>query len=691
MKQYDTGDLRNLAVVGHGASGKTTLVEAMLVLGKEINRMGTIETGTTVSDYHPGEKERQISIHSTPLHMEWDQKKFNIIDAPGYSDFIGESISSLAVVDMAVVTIHAVNGIEVGTETMWSTATELGIPKVLVVNGLDREHTKFDDILKQAKERFGRTVFPMQLPVNSGPGFNQNIDVLRRELITYKTDGSGDYSEGDLPENLVSEVDVLHSELIEYVAESDDSLLEKYFEQGNLSEEEMRGGIHHAIQNQVFIPLFCVSAEQNIGVVRLCDFIAKYGASPDDRKTVKAINSKEDEIEVSLDGKDTVIQIFKTMAESHIGELSLFRVYSGSVKTGGDLFNTNRNSSERMGQLFILNGKNRTQIDHISAGDIGAVVKLKDTHTGNTLCSGERVKMPKLNLPNSNIHAAISSTTKGNEEKLAVGLSTLHEEDPTFIYRVDSEVRQTIISGQGELHLQVSTERLKRRFNLNIVLTKPNIPYRETITRKAESKYRHKKQSGGAGQFAEVWMRIEPKQRGEGVEFTNSLVGQNVDRVFIVSVEKGVNTACVNGIIAGCRVVDLKIDFYDGKMHPVDSKDIAFQTAGKNAFIDAFKNASPCLQEPIINIEVKVPEEYMGDIMGDISGKRGKILGMDSDGSFQLIKAQVPQAELYNYATTIRSLTGGRGIHSEEFSHYEKMPKDAEKKVISSKQKQEDE
>ncbi len=691
MKQYDTGDLRNLAVVGHGASGKTTLVEAMLVLGKEVNRMGTIETGTTVSDYHPGEKERQISIHSTPLHMEWDQKKFNIIDSPGYSDFIGESISSLAVVDMAVVTIHAVNGIEVGTETMWGNATELGIPKVLVVNGLDREHTKFDDILKQAKKRFGRNVFPMQLPVNAGPGFNQNIDVLRRELITFKTDGSGDYSEGDLPENLVSEVDALHSELIEYVAESDDSLLEKYFEQGNLSEEEMRGGIHDAIQNQVFIPLFCVSAEQNIGVARLCDFIAKYVASPDDRKTVKAINSKEDEIEVSLDGKDTVIQIFKTMAESHIGELSLFRVYSGSVKTGGDLFNTNRNSSERMGQLFILNGKNRTQIDHISAGDIGAVVKLKDTHTGNTLCSGDRVKMPKLNLPNSNIHAAISSTTKGDEEKLAIGLSTLHEEDPTFIYRVDSEIRQTIISGQGELHLQVSTERLKRRFNLSIELTKPNIPYRETITSKAESKYRHKKQSGGAGQFAEVWMRIEPKQRGEGIEFTNSLVGQNVDRVFIVSVEKGVKTACVNGIIAGCRVVDLKIDFYDGKMHPVDSKDIAFQTAGKNAFIDAFKNASPCLQEPIINIEVKVPEEYMGDIMGDISGKRGKILGMDSDGSFQLIKAQVPQAELYNYATTIRSLTGGRGIHSEEFSHYEKMPRDAEKKVIASKQKHEDE
>ena len=385
MKHYDTGELRNLAVVGHGAAGKTTLVEAMLALGKEINRMGTIETGTTVSDYHPGEKERQISIHSTPLHVEWDQKKFNIIDAPGYSDFIGESISSLAVVDMAVVLIHAVNGIEVGTESMWNNATELGIPKVLVINGLDRENTKFDNILNEAKERFGKNVFPMQLPVNAGPNFNRIIDVLRRELITYKNDGSGGYSEEGLPENLVSDVDSLHAELIEYVAESDDSLLEKYFEQGNLSEEEMRSGIHHAIQNQVFIPMFCISAEKNIGVARLCDFIAKYGASPDDRKIVKAINSKEDEIDVSLDGKDTVIQIFKTMAESHIGELSLFRVYSGTVKTGDDLYNTNRNSSERMGQLFILNGKNRTQIDRLSAGDIGAVVKLKDKSSDSFL------------------------------------------------------------------------------------------------------------------------------------------------------------------------------------------------------------------------------------------------------------------------------------------------------------------
>ena len=691
MKQFLASDIRNFAIVGHGASGKTCLAEAMLKIGGEINRLGTIEDGSTTSDYHPGEKSRQISIHSTPLHMEWMDKKFNMIDTPGYSDFIGEALGALSVVDMAVITIHAVNGVEVCTETMWNHASQLGIPKMLVVNGLDREHTKFDSILEQARKRFGNNVFPMQLPVNEGPGYNQNVDVLRTELISYQADGSGKMTEGELPEELKEKVKGLHEELIEYVAESDDTLLEKFFEQGSLSEEEMRNGIHRAIQDQTFIPLFCTSATSNIGVARVCDFISKYGSSPDDRKTVTAQDDKGNDVDVSLDGSETVLQIFKTMSESHVGELSLFRVYSGKVKTGKDYHNTNRNINERFGQMFILNGKNRTQVDQLSAGDIAGVVKLKDTHTGNTLCSGKHVTLPDLNLPNPNIHAAIKPSAKGDEEKLAVGLSTLHEEDPTFVYRVDSEVKQTIISGQGELHLTVTTERLKRRFGIDIALEEPKVPFRETITGNGSAKYRHKKQSGGAGQFAEVWMKIEPKQRGEGVEFTQSLVGQNVDRVFVPSVEKGVNTACSDGILAGCKVVDVKVDFYDGKMHPVDSKDIAFQTAGKHAFREAFLGAQPCLLEPIMDIEVKVPEEFMGDIMGDISGKRGKIMGMDADGSFQIIKAQVPQAELYHYATTVRSLTGGRGIHSESFSHYEKMPKEYENKVIQERKKQEDE
>ena len=691
MKQFQSSDIRNFAIVGHGTSGKTCLAEAMLKLGGETNRLGTIEDGSTTSDYHPGEKSRQISIHATPLHMEWMDKKFNLIDTPGYSDFIGEAIGSLSVVDLAVITIHAVNGVEVGTETMWNHATKLGIPKMLVVNGIDREHTRFDTILAQVRSRFGNNVFPMQLPVNEGPGYDQNVDVLRSKLISYQADGSGQMTEGELPDELQEKVKGLHEELIEYVAESDDTLLEKFFDEDGLSEEDMRNGIHRAIQDQTFIPLFCTSATSNVGVARVCDFISKYGSSPDDRKTITAHDQQGNDVEVSLDGSDTVLQIFKTVAESHVGELSLFRVYSGKVKTGQDYHNSDRYTNERFGQMFILNGKNRTQVDQLSAGDIAGVVKLKDTHTGNTLCSGKHVTLPPLDLPNPNIHAAIKSTAKGDEEKLAVGLATLHEEDPTFVYRVDSEVKQTIISGQGELHLTVTTERLKRRFGIDIHLEEPKVPFRETISANGEAKYRHKKQSGGAGQFAEVWMRIEPKQSGEGIDFTHSLVGQNVDRVFVPSVEKGVNTACSDGILAGCKVVDIKIDFYDGKMHPVDSKDIAFQTAGKHAFREAFLDAHPCLLEPIIDIEVKVPEDYMGDIMGSISGKRGKIMGVDADGSFQVIKAQVPQVELYHYSTTVRSLTGGRGIHSESFSHYEKMPKEFEQKVIKNRQTVEDE
>ncbi|RMF07502.1 MAG: elongation factor G, partial [Candidatus Neomarinimicrobiota bacterium] len=470
------------------------------------------------------------------------------------------------------------------------------------------------------------------------------------------------------------------------------SLLEKFFDQGSLTEEEMRAGLHAAFQNQSFIPVFCTAAEGNIGVTRLMDFLAKYGSSPVDRSTItgKDVNSGEEKT-ISLGGQEAVLQVFKTISEAHVGELSFFRVYSGSVKTGDDLYNCNRGNTERFGQMFVLNGKTRTSVDKLNAGDMGAVVKLKDTHTGNTLTDPKfKVLLPETDYPKPNIHTAIKPKSKGDEEKISLGLATLHEEDPTFVFRVDPELKQTIVSGQGEIHLKSTIERLKRRFNVEVEQTEPKIPYRETIRAKGEAKYRHKKQSGGAGQFAEVWMRIEPKKRGEGIEFTDSLHGQNVDRVFVPSVEKGVMAAVNEGILAGYRVVDVKVDFYDGKQHPVDSKDIAFQTAGKHAFRECFLNAQPCLLEPIMNVEVRVPEEYMGDIMGDISGRRGKIMGMDTEGNTQVIKAQIPQAEMYNYATTLRSLTGGRGLHSEEFSHYELLPKELEKKVIEASKKDEE-
>ncbi len=682
MKDYQAANIRNFSIVGHGGCGKTILSEAILANGKIINRIGSVEAGNTVSDYHPGEKSRQISIHSTPLFVEWDDNKFNFIDAPGYLDFIGEALGSLSVSDMAMIVVHAVSGIEVGTEQVWDHATKFGIPKMLVVNGLDREHTKFDEILSATKERFGKNVFPMQLPINSGPGFNQILDVLRKEIITYQTDGSGNYSEAPADGDWEIKASELHEELIEYVAESDDSLLETFFEKGGLSEEEMRGGFHSAVQNQTLIPLFCCSAQTNVGVPRIMDFISKYGSSPEDRGSIAVLDDRGKEAEISLNDAETVVQVFKTISEAHVGDLSFFRVYSGKVTAGSDLYNSSKGHNERIGQLSILNGKERTSVQQLNAGDMGAVVKLKNTHTSDTLCSSsKKVSLPKTQYPNPNIHAAVELHSKGDEEKLAMGLAALHEEDPTFVYRVDSEVRQTIISGQGELHLKISMDRLQRRFNIQVDQIPPKIPYRETIHGKGESKYRHKKQSGGAGQFAEVWMRIEPKSRGEGFEFTESLHGQNVDRVFVPSVEKGVRSVLEEGILAGCHVVDVKVDFYDGKQHPVDSKDIAFQTAGKHAFKEAFLNSKPGLLEPICKVQVKMPEEHMGDVMGDISGRRGKVMGMETDGKFQIVNAQIPQAELYNYANTIRSLTGGRGLHTEEFSHYENMPKDLEKRV----------
>ena len=684
MKNHPPAEIRNFAIVGHASCGKTMLAEAMLRCAGVISRLGKIADGSTVSDYHVSEKQRQISVSASLLHLEWAGKKFNLIDTPGYLDFISEGLGALRVGDFALVVIDAHHGLGVGTDRVWNYASGYGLPKMIVVNGVDKENGSFDAVLKTAQEHFGRHVFPLSVPVNAGPDFNRTLDVLRNEVVTYATDGSGKYTEEPATGELGERVKQLHNELIEHIAESDDGLMNKYFEQGGLSEEEFRAGIHSAVQKELFIPLFCASAENNIGVARLMDFIAKYGSSPMDRKNVPAVDANSNATEVKLDGTETVAYIFKTMSEAHFGELSFFRVYSGEVRSGTDLFNSDRKITERVGQIFLLNGQNRENIPALGAGDIGAVVKLKDTHTGNTLCSPKNpLTLAKVIYPKPNIHAALIPKVKGEEEKIATGLSTLHEEDPTFLYIVDGELHQTILSAQGELHLEVIADRLRRRHNVHVDLEAPRVKYRETIKGKGESKYRHKKQTGGAGQFAEVWMRIEPQPRDTGVEFTQSLVGQNVDRNFVPSVEKGVAQVCTEGVLAGCRVTDVKIDFYDGKMHPVDSKDIAFQIAGYFAFKEAFTAAKPLLLEPIETVEIQVPEAFMGKVMGDLSSRRGKILGIEVEGAFQVIKASVPTAELYHYSSTLRSLTGGAGVHTEAFSHYEEMPRDAAEKVIA--------
>ena len=691
MKNYTHSNLRNIALVGHASSGKTMLGECMLACSGNINRLGSVTEGTTMSDYHKEEQERQFSIHTSLLHAEWLDSRFNIIDTPGYLDFIAESRAALKVSDLAVVVLHATHGIEIGTSKVWYFAEEFDLAKVVVVNGIDVENAQYEPILENLKTTFGARFFPINIPTNPGPGYSEMLDIIRKAKLTYKTDGSGKYDETKATGEESEQVDQLHTELIELVAESDDTLLEKFFDEG-ITENELRGGLHKAFQSRTFIPVFFTSSETNVGVARLMDFISKYASSPDDHMETVAQNADGEEVIISLDDNEAAAFVFKTINESHIGELSFVKVLSSTLKSGEDIVNANTDEPQRLSQMFIINGKNRDKVEQLNAGEIGALVKLKNTHTGNTLTSPKRkVTIPPIEYPNPSIHEALKPKNKGDEDKIAIGLAALHEEDPSFQYHVDSELHQTVISGQGELHLQVAMERIKERFNIEIELSAPKIPFRETIQNNGEAKYRHKKQSGGAGQFAEVWLRVEPAPRDHGVEFTHSLVGQNVDRVFVPSVEKGVNSACTDGIIAGYRVVDVKIDFYDGKMHPVDSKDVAFQIAGRHAFREAIQSAQPCMLEPITQIEVSVPEEFMGAVMGDLSSRRGKILGMDAEGAFQVVRAEVPQMELYHYSTNLRSLTGGRGLHAEEFSHYEYMPRELEKKVITQSQAKDEE
>jgi elongation factor G len=684
VKDYELKRIRNFAVVGHATSGKTTLCEAMLATTGAIKRIGTIEGRTTTSDYHEDEREHGNSIHATLLRMEWLETELNVIDTPGFPDFVGEALCAIKVVDFALIVIDAVEGIGFGTERMWQAATDLGIPKFLVINGTDRERSSVENVVSQVRSAFGDNVLPMTLPLDEGVGCSSFLDAMRSEVIVYKDDTSGKFDEAIPEEADKKRVDELHRQLVEYVAESDDALLEKYFENGGLSEDELRERLHAAVQTQVFVPLFCVAAKSNVGIARLVDFIAKFGSSPIDRKVVTCETPDGEPIDVDVEGSEPVIFIFKTLVEEHVGALSYFRAYSGELKTGTNLENTVRGGSERIGQILLPNGKNRESTDHLRSGELGALVKLKNTHSSDTLCSSKYLaRLTKIEFPTANIHAALNTESRGDEEKIGEGLALIREEDPTFTYRYDPTLRQTILSGQGQLHLESVVETLKRRYNVDIALIPPRIPYRETIRRPADSRYRHKKQSGGAGQFAEVWMRIKPGLRDSGVQFRHSLVGNNVDRGFVPSVEKGVRAAGEEGILAGYEVCDLDVDFYDGKQHPVDSKDIAFQIAGKHALREAFLNAEPHLIEPILEVQIRVTGDALGSTLGDLSARGGRVIGTNTEGHFQLVTAEVPQRNMYAYANDLRSLTGGRGAHSETFSRYEDMPRDAAEKVIA--------
>ena len=671
MKDYSGNNIINLTLAGHGATGKTLLAESLLLNSKKIRKSGSIEEGTTVSDYHDYEIEAQHSMSLSVLAFEYAEKKINMIDTPGYLDFHGEIKCALRVSDCVLNVVSASDGVLVGNDLVADYAKkEFNAPMMIDINMCDREQSDFDSVLTSLKESIGRIAFPLTFPLNEGEGFSKVVDVLNKKIHSYKTDESGAYNSSDLDSDLVAKVDALHEELIELIAESDEKLLEKYFENGELSYEDAQNGIKNAILTGSLVPVFCTSGAKNIGVLSMLEMISSFSPTSADTK--------------DPDASELSAFVFKTISQEHVGEISFFRVFSGEITAGQDVKNTFKNDTEKLRQLFCASGNERVEVPRISCGDIGAVLKLKNTHTGDTLClPKDSTKLKGINFPTDNMSYAIELSSSGDEDKMGAALTMMHHQDPTFKYRVDPELKQTIISGQGEQHIETTLKRIKNRFNIELVTSPPKIPYRETITSNSDAKYRHKKQSGGSGQFAEVWLRVGPASRGDGIDFKESLVGQNVDRAFVPSVEKGIKALCEEGIISGSKVVDLKIDFYDGKMHPVDSNDMAFQIAGRHAFVDAFKNAKPKLLEPIIKLSIKVPDQYTGDIMGDISQRRGKVGGMDADGKYQVINAEVPLANLSDYAASIKSMTSGNGFFSQEFSHYEDMPVGEAQKVMA--------
>ena len=695
MKEYGTESIRNIALVGHGGSGKTSLSELFLFTAGETTRIGKIEEGNTVSDYTPNEIEKQISISTGVMHIEWNNTKINILDTPGYSDFIGEVKSALRVSENAVMVVKSVEGIEVGTETASEIIKEYNLPKSIIINKVDNEHSAFAEILAKTKVRISPGVTVITFPVSEGINFDSVIDVLKMKVCTYGEVGSKKVSEADIPDNLKDEAEKYKTELIEKIAETSEELMNKYFEAGTLSEDDMVKGLKEAISSGSLVPIFAVSASKGIGVNNFLDFVSTYFPSPADNNGVDGkLAGKDDKVFVKADPNgEPVIFIFKIISEQHVGELALFKVYSGSVQAGMDMFNQTNNKTERLNQLSFLNGHHRKDVNKIVAGDIGSVVKLKDTHTNNTLSSKNySVIMTPTNFPEAVIRGAIIPKAKGDEDKIASGLHTLHEEDPSFSVKYDPEVSQTIISGQGEMQLSLAVKRLKERYGVEVDLVEPRIPYRETIKGRADDvEYKHKKQSGGRGQYGHVHFKMEPLPRGTGFEFVNAIVGGVVPGRFIPAVEKGIIETMDKGVISGSKVVDVKVTLFDGTYHNVDSDEMSFKLAATQCFKKGFQECKPCLLEPIYEIEVKVPEDYMGDVMGDISSKRGKILGMDSDGHFQIIKALVPLAELYKYSSHLRSLTQGRGAYSRSFDHYEDVPKEIEQKVIDDYKKSKEE
>ena len=682
MKVHDATTIRNVALVGHSGAGKTQLASAMLFDAGMVNRLGRVDDGTTVTDFDEEEIARKHTLASSLAFAEWNKAKINLIDTPGFGNFLADAHAALRVADGALVVVDAVAGVEVQTEKVWEFCDELELPRFVVLNRFDRERASLGRSLESLHGVFGRTVIPIQYPLGEEKAFRGVVDLLSMKAYTFEPDGSGKLTQGPIPADAAGEVNAAREALVEMVAEADDSLMEKFFEAGSLTQEELVAGLRSAVIARRVFPLLCTSSTLNVGIQALLDGTLAYLPSPAER-SVKGSKGGSEVLVKASDQDPYAVLIWKTVADPFAGRISMFRVMSGTIRSDSTVHNLTKESPERLGHLVLLQGKTQVEVPEIKAGDLGAVAKLKETLTNDTLADKGGVTFPPLKFPEPVLSYAIEPKSRGDEDKISGSLQRLQEEDPTIRSSRDPQTKELLLSGQGQLHIEVTVAKLKRRFGVEVNLKPPRIPYRETITASTEAHGRHKKQTGGHGQFGDCKITMEPLPRGADFQFVDDIFGGAIPRQFIPAVEKGIQDARLRGYLAGYPVVDFRVTLIDGQFHAVDSNELSFKLAGSLAFKDGMSRARPTLLEPIMNVEVFAPSDFAGDLMGDLNGRRGRIGGMDTRGGMTVIKAQVPMAEMLTYEQQLTSATGGRGSYHMEYSHYEEVPSHLQTKIIA--------
>jgi len=696
MREYKGSEIRNIAVVGHGASGKTSLVDALAFVSGSSKRHGSVKDGTALTDHAQEEIERGYSINLGPAYAEWQDTKINLIDTPGYLDFQGDAVAGLAAADGALVVVPATSGVEVGTERMFREAVARRDPVLFVVSMMDKEHSDFDRIYQQIKSRLTNKVIPVEIPIGQGADFHGVVNLFTKKAHQFKRGvKTGEYQETEIPDEAKPQFDKYYNELIEAISATDDTLLEHYLEGGEISRDEAINGMKEAMKRMDLFPLFCISSELNYGMQAVLSTIVEVMPNAYEMEELHAFKGAEGDATVEIHAKDDgpcVAHVFKTMSEPHVGDVTFFRLFSGSITNGDELYNVTRSGAEKLNHLSIAQGKERIEVPKLHAGDIGCVAKLRNTHTNDTLSSRQHpVRLPLISFPEGTIQMAVHAANRADEEKLQAGLHRLHDEDPTFEVHYNAETHETIVSGLGERHLEVAMAKLKRKFSVTAELSKPKIAYRETLKGKGEGQGRHKKQSGGRGQFGDCWVRFAPLPRGSGYQFVDEIVGGSIPRQYIPAVDRGIQEASVRGIIAGYPLVDFKVEVFDGSYHTVDSNEMSFKMAGILAFKAVAPKCKPVLLEPLDEIEVTTPDDYMGDVLGDLSSRRGHILGTEPSDNGTVIRAIVPQAELHTYASSISSMTQGRATFKRRFKGYEEAPQEVAQKVIEEHAKEKEE